>query len=74
MLFSNKPIQFVFFSDEAANAFSDSSRRLLTWAGEGYSDSCRVLPGNAFHALKLPYTKFRLKMLKSFLLFWGTVA
>ena len=42
MLFSNKPIQFVFFSDEAANAFSDSSRRLLTWAGEGYSDSCRL--------------------------------
>ena len=33
-------IPFVFFSEDQANAFSDSARRLLTWAGEEYTDCC----------------------------------
>ena len=61
MLFSSKPIQFVFFSDEAANAFSDSSRRLLTWAGEGYSDSCRVFARECISRIEAPLHKIPLE-------------
>lgn len=60
MLFSNKQIQFVFFSDEAANAFSDSSRRLLTWAGQGYSDSCRVFARECISRIEAPGHKIPL--------------
>lgn len=61
MLFSNKQIQFVFFSDEAANAFSDSSRRLLTWAGQGYSDSCRVFARECISRIEAPKHKIPLE-------------
>ncbi len=36
-------IPFVFFSEDQANAFSDSARRLLTWAGEEYTDEVRYV-------------------------------
>lgn len=61
MLFSNKPIQFVFFSDEAANTFSDSSRRLLTWAGNSYSDLCRVFARECISRIEAPGHKIPLQ-------------
>lgn len=71
MLFSNKPIQFVFFSDEAANAFSDSSRRLLTWAGENYSDCCYKFARECISRIEAPGHKIPLDDVETLLALLG---
>lgn len=54
-------IPFVFFSEDQANAFSDSARRLLTWAGEEYTDCCYKFARECISRIEAPLHKIPLE-------------
>lgn len=53
-------IPFVFFSEDQANAFSDSARRLLTWAGEEYTACCYKFARECISRIEAPGHKIPL--------------
>lgn len=53
-------IPFVFFSEDQANAFSDSARRLLTWAGEEYTACCYQFARECISRIEAPGHKIPL--------------
>lgn len=53
-------IPFVFFSEDQANAFSDSARRLLTWAGEEYTAFCYTFARECISRIEAPGHKIPL--------------